>query len=631
MTSRDPGWDIASGGFVFRGDGKQDIIVQRLPGDEILVTALRGPVRIHTEAGYKGHADENVFFKITQGSMIRLKVTTTATGQDPTRPQTAGSPAEQDAVAAIIRTTTPQYLSNRDATDPEKFPFIRNRSPGALSDAMKSARAALNQSDPWLAIEPLLYRLHDAARDQEACYLIGRSYVEMLLLPEGEEWLQKALVAPPAGNTQNASTPGDNAKIMLGILNYKKKSWSAAAAHFTSANLEDWLKESDLAGERAYMVGKACALGEYRHCAKVYLSRAATDRVTVEGRSEARNLLKKIDVLPGSTWSSRLRIGYNSNIFGIKKPSNKDALPDGANHNQTGFALGSLALASRGSASDELPQDDQHRGGIEFKLNLQKSIYTNSDLANYGVSTYEGQLGIFYTRASRNAISEDSSGSAPFLDLGLNAYMIMGGIGSQRVHDEAGAGMTLSLPWLMGAEFTYQNGRAVDPQPSLEHEIDYLTGERTGTADDTANISRFFLKVVPFGPNSLTGEPKGSSNIALEGGILSASRSGPPDGTGAIRVINAKLTMARKVLDRGTVSILAAGDTLTRSINKEDSETLVSPAKQTKITVGLNYEHALTPFIMIDLATNQGMTTSTPSTIDSFSRTIATAGVRIDF
>lgn len=217
------------------------------------------------------------------------------------------------------------------------------------------------------------------------------------------------------------------------------------------------------------------------------------------------------------------------------------------------------------------------------------------------------------------------------MDLGLNAYMIMGGIGSQRVHDEAGAGMNLSLPWLMGTEFLYQNGRTVDPQPSLEHEIDYLTGERSGTADDTSTVSRLLFKVVPFGPHSLTEEPKGSTNITVEGEHLSASRSGPPNGTGAIRLINTKMTMARKVLDRATLRILAGADTLTRTINSDDSETLVSPTKQTKITVGLNYEHALTPFIMIDLATNQGMTTSTPSSIDSFSRTIATAGVRIDF
>lgn len=631
LSNRDPGWDISSGGFVFRGDGKQDIVVQRLPGDEILVTALRGPVRIHKEATYKGNADENIFFKITQGSIIRLKVTKNTAEQDPTRPQIAGSPAERDAVAAIIRTTTPQYLTKRDVTDQEKFPFIRNRSPGALNDAVKSARIALNQSDPWLAIEPLLYRLDEATKDQDACYLIGRSYVEMLLLPEGEEWLQKAIAGPTPGNVQTPSAASDNAQIMLGILNYKKKSWSAAAAYFTSANLDAWLKEPDLSGERAYMVGKSCALGEYRHCAKVYLSRAANDRMTVEGRNEARILLKKIDVLPGSTWSSSMHFGYNSNIFGLKSPSNKVALPAGVTHNQTGFAVGSLGLASRGSASDELPQDDQDRGGIEFKLNLQKSMYVNSDLSNYGVSTYAGQLGIFYTRASRKADSEDASGSVPFMDLGLNAYMIMGGIGSQRVHDEAGAGMRLSLPWLLGTELAYQNGRAVDPQPSLEHEIDYLTGERSGTADDTANISRFILSFVPFGPTSLTGEAKGSTNVALEGESITASRSAPLDGTGAIHMLNVKMTMARKVLDRATLRVLAGADTLTRNINSEDSEALGSPAKQTKITLGLNYEHALTPFLIIDLATNQGITTTSPSTIDSFSRTMVTVGARIDF
>ena len=631
LTNRDPGWDIASGGYVFRGDGKQDIIVQRLPGDEVLVTALRGPIRIHTEATYKGHADENVFFKITQGSMIRLKVTTSATGQDPARPQTAGSPAEQEVVATVIRTTTPQYLTRRDATDPEKFPFIRNRFPGALSDAVKAARSALNQSDPWLAIEPLLYRQEEAIKDQDACYLIGQSYVEMLLFPEGEEWLQKSIAAPLGTKAQNTSAASDKAQIMLGILNYKKKSWASAAAHFTTANLETWLKEPDLAGERAYMVGKSCALGEYRHCAKIYLSRAANNRLTPEGRSEARLLLKKIDLLPGSTWSSTLHVGYNSNIFGLKKASNKAALPDGVTHNQTGFAFGSLALASRGSASDELPQDDQDRGGIEFKLNLEKSLYVNQDLANYGVSTYAGQLGIFYTRASRKATSEDSSGNAPSIDLGLHAYMIMGGIGSQRIHDEGGAGMSISLPWLMGTEFNYQNGRTVDPQPSLEHEIDYLTRERTGAADDTATVSRIGLKIVPFGPTSLTGEPKGSTHVALEGESLSATRSGPLDGTGPLRMINTKLIMARKVLVGATLRILVGADTMTRSISSEDSEALVSPTKQTKFTIGLNYEHALTPFIMIDFAANQGIATSTPSTIDSFSRTLVTTGARIDF
>ncbi|NBQ55029.1 MAG: hypothetical protein EBU49_15815 [Proteobacteria bacterium] len=292
--------------------------------------------------------------------------------------------------------------------------------------------------------------MDDVAKDREASYLIGRSYVEMLLLPEGEEWLQKALVAPTSEKIKNSSKSTDSAQIMLGILNYKKKSWSSAAANFTAANLEAWLKEPDLAGERAYMVGKACALGEYRHCAKVYLSRAAVDRVTAEGKSEARNLLKKIDVLPGSTWSSRLRIGYNSNIFGLKNPGSKDALPEGANHNQTGFALGSLALSSRGSASDELQQDDQDRGGIEFKLNLQKSMYANSDLANYAVSTYEGQLGVFYTRASRKPTSEDSIGSSPFMDLGFNAYMIMGGVPAKPIRprfDQATQDRLMDLAW----------------------------------------------------------------------------------------------------------------------------------------------------------------------------------------
>ncbi len=631
LGSTDQGWDIAAGGFVFRSEGRRDLIVQRLPDDHLLVTALRGNIRIHAEHDFKGQADENTFFKIVQGSTVRLKITTTASGDDPGRPEQTTSPAEQEVIAGVIRTTTPQYLEKREATNPAQFPFLRNRVPASIKDAIKSAKAALGEGDPWLAIEPLLYRSDDAVKSDEATYLIGRCYVEMLLLAEGEEWLQKSLAIRNKSNGAGSYDAKSAAEIMLGVLYFRKKSWTTAAIHFNAANLDGWMNDPEFNGERSYMVGKSCALGEFRHCARLYLPRAAANGPTVEVKEEARLLLKKIDLLPGASGFAKLDVGYNSNIFGLKNPGNSVSLPAGVTHNQTASWYGSLGFMSRGSANDESQQDDQNRFGIEFKLNLEQSGYLKSDLTNYGLSTYGGQVGVFYTLASRRPITENSSGRSPIMDLGVNGYMIMGGVGNQRVHDEAGAGLSLSIPWFLGLELSYKRGRAVDPQPNLEHVIDYMTGETSGSADDTAAISRIQLKLIPFGPNSLEAESRGRTQVSITGEKIAAARELFPDGTGPIQLSNVKFLMAKKVLDRAILSFHIGAKSISRSISTGDSEILKVPLTQTQAMFGLDYEHNLTPFITFNLTTNQSIATSSPSSFDGFSRTLVTTGAKIDF
>ncbi len=636
LNNVDAPWDLAAGGYVFRGEGKRDLVVQRLPGDEILVTALRGTLRIHNEASFKGKADEDAFFKLTAGTSVRLKVSSSATGADPARPILGDSPAEQEAVAAIIRITTPHYLIQRNAVDPTNPPFIKNRLPVSLGEGIKSAKMALNEGDPWLAIEPLLYRLQDAEKKQEACYLIGRSYVEMLLLPEGEEWLQKALAEskPSKPITAAASIILDDTKIMLGILNFKKKSWADAARHFNAANLAQWLKEKDLGGERSFMVGKSCALGENRHCAKTHLPRAIKEGSTAESREEARFLLKKLDLLPGTTWYAKIKSGYNSNIFGLEKPGDKTVLPAGVSHNQTGTWMVAAGLETRGNASDELQQDEQNRFGVEFKLNIEKAGFNSADLGDYGLSTYAGQAGVFYTRASRSGIDQHSSGYAPIMDLGVYGYLLMGGVGSQRIHDEGGGGLQLTFPGFLGLELGVRAGRVVDPQPNFDHGIDYLTAETSASADDTAQISRIVLKLIPYGPSSLAGEPRGTTHASFAAENINTTREEFPNGTGPVQILSTKLAVARKVLEPAILTFHTGADIITRNISSSDAETLKVPTKQTKIKIGLDYEHDLNPFITVDVGTSLAVATGAPSSLASsipFNRSLFSLGVRVDF
>jgi hypothetical protein len=625
INNADPGWDVAAGGYVFRGDGKRDLVVQRLPGDEILVTALRGNFRIHTEATFKGQADEETFFKIRAGAMIRLRALNAATGADPSRPEEAGSPAEQEAVAAIIRRTTPQYLAKRDSAGVDLPPFIRNRKPTSLDEAIKSARTALDGEDPWLGLEPILYRLDEAGNSSEASYLAGRSYVEMMLLPEGEQWLQKAL---EAANNERAV---NDARIMLGFLNYKRRSWFNAATYFTSANLDAWLQDPRLGGERSYIAGKSCALGEQRSCARRSLPRASKEGPTPSAREEARLLLKKLDLLPGHTRFASLRLGYNSNIFGLEKPGDTESLPEGLSTNQTGLWIVSGGLASRSSASDELPQDDQNRFGLEFNLDLERGGYFNAAATNYARSTYKGHLGVFYTKASKPKATENTSGSEPALDLGIHAYVIVGGVGSQRVHDEGGAGITLSLPWMMGLDLGYRQGRVVDPQPELEHRIEYLTGEPSKSADDTGTISRTSLRVVPIGPNSLVGEQKGTSQVAIEAGRTHASRQNDPTGTGPVTIIRPALLVSRKVLENAVMTLDLGTETITRDISAADSLAMALPTSQSKTVLGLQFRANLTNAISMDLDAHHFISSSTGSGSSSFKRSIATLGTRFEF
>ena len=635
LNNVDAPWDLAAGGFVFRGEAKRDILVQRLPGDEILVTALRGRVRIHNEASFKGKADEEAFFKITPGTTVRLKITTSATGEDFARPESGDTPAEQEAVAAIIRTTTPHYLVKRDAADPTKPPFIKNRLPVSLDEGIKAAKMALNEGDPWLAIEPLLHRLDEASKNQEACYLIGRSYVEMLLFPEGEEWLQKALVeSQPSKPTTTASQSAlDDTKIMLGILNFKRKSWAEAARHFNSADLARWLKDKDLGGERSFMIGKSCALGENRHCAKTHLPRASKEGSAPELKEEAKLLLRKLDLLPGSTWYAKIKSGYNSNIFGLEKPGDEIALPEGVSHNQSGTWMVAAGLDTRGSASDELQQNDQNQFGVEFKLNIEKAGFTSADLGDYGISTYSGQAGVFYTRASRSGIEKNSSRYAPIMDLGVHAYLLMGGVGSQRIHDEGGGGLQLTFPGFLGFELGVRAGRVVDPQPNFDHGIDYLTGETSASADDTAQISRIALKLIPYGPSSLAGEPRGTTHASFAVENINTTREEFPNGTGPVQMLNSKIAVATKVLEPAILAFHTGADIITRNISSSDAETLKVPIKQTKIKIGLDYEHDLNPFITFDLSASLAIATSAPSSLASsipFNRSLFSLGVRVD-
>jgi len=625
LNNIDPGWDVAAGGYVFRGDARRDIVVQRLPGDEIIVTALRGTFRIHTEATFKGAADEETFFKISQGSMIRLKVTNASASQDPSRPDPAGSPAEQDSVAAIVRATTPQYLTRRDNADPANSIFIRNRKPSSLDEANKIARTALDNDDPWVAIEPLLFRLDEAAKNSEASYLTGRSYVEMMLLPEGEQWLQKSL---EAANNDGAV---NDARIMLGVLSYKRRAWFNAATFFNSANMDSWLRDPKLGGERAYFAGKSCALGEQRSCAKRLLPRAAKEGPTPAAREEARLLMKKLDRLPGYTRFAGLTVGYNSNIFGLAKPGDKSSLPEGISKNQTGLWRLSGGFQSRSSALDELPQDDQNRFGLAFNVNVDRGGYFDSGATNYALSTYTGDLGIFYTRAAKKPERDAASGAEPAMDIGMHAYVLTGGVGSQRVHDEGGGGITLSLPWMLGLDLGYRQGRVVDPQPELEHRIEYLTGEPSKSADDTGKITRISLRLVPMGPNSLTGEPKGTSQVAIESERVHATRQNDPTGTGPVTTFRPTLVISRKVLENAAMSLIGGTESITRDISQADSLATGLPLTQSKFLFGITFKANLSPVTSLDVDARQITSSSSGSSATSFKRSVATVGTRFEF
>ncbi len=625
LNNVDPGWDVAAGGYVFRGDAKRDIVVQRLPGDEILVTALRGNFRIHTEATFKGQADEETFFKISQGSFIRLKAINAATSTDPSRPESAGSPAERDAVATIIRATTPHYLAKRELGGTANSIFIRNRKPGSLADANKMARSSLESGDPWMAIEPLLFRLDDAAKNSEASYLIGSSYVEMMLLPEGEQWLQKSL---EAANNDGAV---NDARIMLGILNYMRRSWFNAATFFTSANMDSWLRDPKLGGERSYFAGKSCALGEQRACARKLLPRAAKDGPTPAAREEARLLMKKLDRLPGHTRFAGLKVGYNSNIFGLEKPGDTASLPEGLSKNQTGLWNLSGGLQSRSSATDELPQDDQNRFGLEFNVNLDRGGYFDSEATNYALSTYTGDLGVFYTKAGKNPAPEATSGTEPAMDLGLHAYLLVGGVGGQRVHDEGGGGIKLSVPWLLGLDVGYRQGRVVDPQPELEHRIEYLTGEPSKSADDTGKISRIFMRLIPMGPNSLVGEPNGTSQFAIEAERVHATRQTDPTGTGPLTILRPAMLISRKVLENAVMTLNTGTESITREITDADALATGLTLNQSKILFGITFKASLSQSLALDVDARQITSSSSGSNATTFKRTIATVGTRFEF
>lgn len=625
LNNVDPGWDLAAGGYVFRGNGQRDIVVKRLPGDEILVAVLRGDVRVHTETTVKGQADEEAFFRITPGSMIRLRTITGATGQDPSRPVIAGTPGEQEIIAQIIRLTTPQYLAKRENADATRSAFIRNRKPVSLDDAAKMARASLASGDAWLAIEPLLFRLDEAAKQPAASYLVGRSYVEMLLLREGEEWLTKSLELSDQGTSAN------DARIMLGNLNYKRKAWSAAALYFTAANLDAWISDPKLGGERSFIAGKSCALGEKRSCARNLLPRAAREGSSPSARDEARLLLKKLDLLPGHTRQAGIRIGYNSNIFGLTNPGDDTMLPEGVKSNQTGSWNAFVGIESRSMASDETLTDDQNRLGLEFKADISRSGYAKDDVTDYAISTYQGQLGLFYTLAAKPEPDAPSSAREPLMDFVLNGYLMMGGVGRQRVHDEAGAGVRFRLPWLLGLDLEYRKGRAVDPQPDLEHRIDYLTGEPSASADDTGAISRLHMRFVPIGPNSLTGEDRGASHFVIEAGTINVQRESFPDGTGPLRLLQPRLHASRKVLDQAVTTFTLGTDIITRDITATAANSLGLPQRQTKSLVGVNFSVDVSQFVTIDLDARHYISTSSGSSTGSFKRTVATLGTIWDF
>lgn len=624
LRNIDKDWNLAAGGYVFAGGDRQDTVVIKLPGDELLVASLRGITKVHRESTVKGEPDKDQSFSLNPGSVIRLKVIAGAESADPGRPEPAETTAEIDAIAAVIRKTTPQYLKSRSEVAAGNGTFILNRKPESLQAAKTAARKYADEKDAWLALESLLFRYDEATQDTGASYLVGRSYLDMLLYPEAEEWLRRAI--DPARPGKDIAMANE-AKLVLGHLAFKRKDWDTASRHFESADrsaVENWTRDKGRGAERKFMIGKSCALSERRRCARGYLPQVAVSDLPAETREEARNLLKKIPVLPGYTLRLSGGLGYNSNIFALKEAGSNE-LPGTATKNQDGTFKGAFHFDLRGGAHDQLAQDEQRRFGIAFGLDLEKSGFNTTKMASYGRSDYDGRFGIFFTAPSSPGKPTHAFDGTAYV------YMSTTGIGSQRVHDEAGGGLQISVPALLGMEFDARFGRAIDPQPPLDQILDPLTGEYIAASDDSGSIMRIKLHLVPFGPDSLTGEFRGRRQLSIDSSLISATRSDLPGNSGDLQITNAQIKLAQKAVDNGILSILAGSEQVKRDLTEEESSELGVPLQRSRIKAGLNYYHEVNQAVHIEASTDYTIGTAQPASFDGFNRSTASLGLHLQF
>ncbi|MEY4630243.1 MAG: hypothetical protein RIQ81_363 [Pseudomonadota bacterium] len=624
LRNIDKEWNVTASGYVFTGQSKQDTVVIRLPGDELLVASLRGITRVHKESKVKGEPDPGDFFTIEPGTMVRLQALTGGPTEDPGRPQPAGNDVEVDTVAKIIRKTTPFYLKARSNISQEGESFIQNRKPESLKAANDWARKAVAEDDAWLALESLLYRFDEAAKDPAACYLLGKSYLEIMLYPEAEEWLNRAIEAE---RTLKDRTMANDARLVLAELAYRRKLWDVAARHFDQADsqaIDAWIRDKARGQDRMFMIGKTCALSERRICAKKYLPTTALNDPRPEVRAEATNLIKKIPVLPGSTARFSLLAGYNSNIFSLKEPGSKDR-PGDAPKNQDGIYTGKFHFDLRSGAHDAMPREEQTRFGLELQVDLEKSGFTTAKMNNFGRSHYDAHAGIFLTAASR------PDKPTPSFDGSTYVYITTDGVGPQRVHDEAGGGVRVSVPFLLGLELETRIGRTIDPQPPLEQVLDPLTGEFIAASDDTGTIQRFRLHLVPVGPDSLTGEPRGKVQIALDATATMAKRAEVAGSAGDLTVAGGALTVSQKAVPTGVLAIRAGSEFITRDITEESAAELGTPQERMRTRVGVNYYHEVSQKVHIEVNTDYTIGTAQPESFDGFTRSTATFGLHLEF
>jgi hypothetical protein len=624
LRNIDKDWNLASGGYVFTGTEKQDTIVIRLPGDEILVASLRGVTKVHRESTVKGDPDPDQFFTLSPGSIVRLKSIAGTETKDPGRPSTAGNPAEVDAIAAIIRKTTPQYLKARSDFPTNDESFIINRKPPSLQSATAAAKKYVEEKDPWLALEHILYRHEEAARDADASYLTGRSYLDAHLYPEAEEWLKRAI--DPTRPLKD-STMVNEAKLLLGELSFRRKDWDSAGMYFSAVErgaIDIWIRDNGRGMERKFIIGKSCAFSERRKCAREFLPQVAISDLPADIRDESRYLLKKIPTLPGHTLRLTGSIGYNSNVFSLKDASSKN-LPGNAPKNQDGTYKGSIHFDLRGGAHDQLAQDDQIRFGIAAQLDLEKSSFTTGKLASYALSHYDGLIGLFLTAPAGRGKPTNAFDGTTYV------YMSTAGIGSQRVLDEAGGGLRIAVPVILGLDLDVRYGRAIDPQPSLDQILDPLTGEYTGASDDSGSNIRLKLGLVPFGPSSLTGEVRGRMQMSIKSSLMFAQRATAPGTSGDLKIIAAEARLAQKAVSNGVLSLLFGSEKLQRDITEERSSELGVPQQRTRNRAGLNYLHEVNQSMQFEVSTEITRGTAQPESFDSFTRSVTSCGLHYFF
>jgi hypothetical protein len=279
----------------------------------------------------------------------------------------------------------------------------------------------------------------------------------------------------------------------------------------------------------------------------------------------------------------------------------------------------------RGGAHDQLAKDEQSRFGIAFGVDLEKSGFNTTKMASYGRSDYDGRFGIFFTAPSSPGSPTHAFDSTAYV------YMATSGIGSQRVHDEAGGGLRISMPSLLGMDLDSRFGRAIDPQPTLDQILDPLTGEYIAASDDTGSITRFKLHLVPFGPDSLTGEFRGRRQLSIDASMTNAKRGDLAGNSGDLQITMAQIKLAQKAVDNGVLSILAGSEQIKRTLTEDESLELGVPLQRTRTKAGLNYYQEVNQAMHIEAATDYTIGTAQPSSFEGFTRSTASIGFHLQF